>query len=174
MEIVSYNSQTVTMEDPIVSILVKAVVVDSVLAAQKAFLCFLVLAEGLLKNENGLLDLIGGDQRFPVDELHRRKRPEPENVDGSDTEDDDEDDDDAEQDDDEGDEDFSGEEGGEDDEEGDPEEDPVANGNGGSDDEDEGDDDDGDDEDGDDDEDEEDEDDEDEEDAPPAKKRNKF
>ncbi|KAL1816011.1 hypothetical protein DCAR_0520369 [Daucus carota subsp. sativus] len=170
MEMVTYKSDALTLQKPIASVFVQALVVDTVLTAQKALICFLVLAEVLLKNENGLLDLIGGDRRFPKDELHRRKSPEPENVDGSDTEDDDEDDDDAEQDDDEGDEDFSGEEGGDDDEEGDPEEDPVANGNDGSDDEDDGDEDE-EDEEGDDDEDEEDEDDEDEEDAPPAKKR---
>ncbi|KAL1819616.1 hypothetical protein DCAR_0415911 [Daucus carota subsp. sativus] len=167
MEMVALRTEAVAVKKLIVS----TFVVETVLAAQRSVLCLLLLADVLLKIKDRLLDLIGGDQRFPVEELHRRKRPETENVDGSDTEDDEEDDDDVEQDDDEGDEDFSGEEGGDDDEEGDPEEDPVANGNGGSGDEDDEDEDgDGDeDEDGEDEED--DEEDEDEEDAPPAKKR---
>ncbi|KAK1403495.1 Ankyrin repeat family protein with DHHC zinc finger domain [Heracleum sosnowskyi] len=166
MEMVTLRSEAMAVKKLIVS----TFVVETVLAAQRSMICFLLLAEVLLKNKDGLLDLIGGDQRFPVDELHRRKHPEAENVDGSDTEDDDEDDDDVEQDD-EGDEDFSGEEGGEDDEEGDPEEEPVANGNDGSDDEDDEDEEDGDDDEDADEEEDEEEDDEDEEDAPPAKKR---
>ncbi|XP_038699734.1 RNA polymerase II subunit A C-terminal domain phosphatase-like [Tripterygium wilfordii] len=132
-------------------------------------LAFVLMMAGSLLND---VRLIATDERFPVDELHKVKRPDPENKDSSDTEDDEDDEDvNDEDDDDAGDEDFSGEEL---DEEGDPEDDPEVNGGGGSsddDDEDE-DDDDGDEDDADEDGEEEEDEDEDEEvPQPPAKKR---
>ncbi|KAF5742025.1 pheromone-processing carboxypeptidase KEX1-like [Tripterygium wilfordii] len=119
--------------------------------------------------------LTATDERFPVDELRKVKRPDPENKDSSDTDDDEDDEDDDNVDDqdedDAGDEDFDGEEGGA---EGDPEDDPEANDGGGSsdDDDEDDDDDDGDEDDAEEDGEEDEDEDEDEEvPQPPAKKR---
>ncbi|PSS36129.1 Histidine-rich glycoprotein [Actinidia chinensis var. chinensis] len=169
MEVGSFSSDVVAMEELMVCSIVEDVVVETLLAAHRSLACLLMVTGSLLKDVIVQPNLI--DERFPIDNLHRRNRPGPENKDASDTDNDDEDgdDDDDQDDDDAGDEDFSGEEGGDDDddEEGDPEEDPAANGNGGSDDDD---DEEGDDEEGDEDEEDEEEDEED-EDQPPAKKR---
>ncbi|XP_062078212.1 uncharacterized protein LOC133782825 [Humulus lupulus] len=154
----------------------ESMVVETVLTVGKSLTSLLFTTSSLLNDANVSLRLSAVEERFPFDQLHKLKRPVPENKDSSDTEDDDDEDDadDAnDQDDDAGDEDFSGEEG---DEEADPEDDPEANGEGGSDDDDDDDeeDDDGDDDDDEDGEDEDEEEDEDEDEEtpqPPAKKR---
>ncbi|KAF3453056.1 hypothetical protein FNV43_RR03489 [Rhamnella rubrinervis] len=170
MEVAVYGSEERSMW---VASILEAMVVETLLDAGKS-LALLFMASGSLLNDVGLLpNLTAMDGRFPFDELHKLKRPVPENKDASDTEDDDDDEDDDEVDDqdgDAGDEDFSGGEG---EDEGDPEDNPEANGEGGSDDEDDDeDDDDGDDEE-DEDEDGEEEEEEEEEEVPqpPAKKK---
>ncbi|KAH7858980.1 hypothetical protein Vadar_030107 [Vaccinium darrowii] len=175
MEVGRLSSDVVALEKLMLFAAVEALVMETLLAAQRSIGFFLVAAGTMLNDVNVLPNFTGIDGSFPIDELHRRKCPGPENKDASDTDDDDEDevDDDDEDDvDDAGDEDFSGEEGGDDDddEDGDPEEAPPANGNGGNDDEDEDDEDDDEDDEGDE-EDEDEEEDEEDEDQPPAKKR---
>ncbi|KAI4376880.1 hypothetical protein MLD38_014588 [Melastoma candidum] len=148
-----------------------SVVVEASVLAVKSLACSLLMVTYSACAVNALALDKEVSQMFPFDELYAVKKPGPENVDGSETEDDD-DEDEAEdpEDDDEDEEEEGGEANG--DEEGDPEDEPDAN-DGGNEDEDEDDDDEDDDEDGEDEdeEDEEEEEDEDELPQPPSKKR---
>ncbi|KAF9681265.1 hypothetical protein SADUNF_Sadunf06G0207800 [Salix dunnii] len=170
-------SNTVVSES-FLSSLMEAVVLETAIATSKALALSLFMIGFLPTRSSIFPEESGTSQRFPLTVSHTNKKPNPENQDGSDTEDDEED----------GDED--GQEDGDEDEEGDDEDEPVKDSKDGDDPEDEpetnGDDGSGDDEDGEedgdeeedeDDEDDEDEDDEDDEDdeedipQPPAKRR---
>ncbi|KAI4379884.1 hypothetical protein MLD38_006125 [Melastoma candidum] len=154
------------------SAVLEAFVAEASVLAVKTLACSLLLVASSTWAINILVKDMEISQRFPLDELHAVKKPGPENVDGSETEDDEDEDDNDEEDqeDDEDEEDDGGEANGDD--EGDPEDKPEANADGNEDDdEDDDEDEDEDDDDEDEEEDEEEEEDEDELPQPPTKKR---
>ncbi|XP_024034471.1 phosphopantothenoylcysteine decarboxylase subunit VHS3-like [Citrus clementina] len=174
MEIQSLCSSAVALGTALRSA-IEAVVAETAIVAAKSISLSLLVIGTMPHGTDLLCKEPSAFGRFPFGELYAVKKPDPENKDGSDTEDDEEDDDDdaaEDPDDEEGEEeDGSGEEGKDN---GDPEDEPEANGDGasGDDDDEEEDDDDDDGEEEDDDDDEEDEDeDEDEIPQPPTKKR---
>ncbi|XP_059635212.1 uncharacterized protein LOC132277368 isoform X4 [Cornus florida] len=70
---------------------------SDIVTVERKMVCYVVLGflwcqELFLKDINVLPKLIENDERFPVDELHKLRKPDPENKDGIDTENDDEED----------------------------------------------------------------------------------
>ncbi|KAJ0881420.1 hypothetical protein HanRHA438_Chr10g0474121 [Helianthus annuus] len=96
---------------------------EFLVAARVSLACAVMMTGFLLQGEHTLQTLIGNDQRFPIYELNKKSKTEPEAKDGSDTEDDDDDDEaeEPEDDDEDGDEDDD-EDGDEDDDEDEEEE----------------------------------------------------